>query len=65
MPVDFSWILFVGVKFLGFSEREVGHMTIKKWLQLYEHYRKYHNFKAKNYLFKEEKSKPDEEWLPD
>ena len=28
--IDFSWILFVGTKMLGFSEKEVGHFTFKK-----------------------------------
>ncbi len=28
---EFSWILFVGTKMLGFTEKEVGHMTLKKW----------------------------------
>ncbi|MDO4503711.1 MAG: hypothetical protein Q4B84_00990 [Clostridia bacterium] len=34
-PVDFSWILFVGTKMLGFTEKEVGRFTFKKWSLLY------------------------------
>lgn len=57
----------MGVKAFGFREKEVGHFTIKKWLLLYEEYRKYHNFKAKGYIFKEEESsqtQSSDEWLP-
>lgn len=28
--LDFSWLLFVGVKMLGFTEKAVGRMTLKK-----------------------------------
>jgi hypothetical protein len=55
------------VKLLGFSEKEVGHFTVKKWLMLFEHYQKHHNFKAKGYIYKIEpkfsKENPNG-WLP-
>ena len=65
--LDFSWILFVGTKMLGFTEREVGHMTLKKWNLLYKHFRIYHNFCTQQQLFKEEKvqASTSDEWLPD
>lgn len=64
--LDFSWLLFVGTKMLGFSEREVGRFTLKKWSLLYKHFRMYHNFCAANQLFKEEKAaaSTSDEWLP-
>lgn len=65
---DFSWILFVGTKMLGFTEREVGHMTLKKWNLLYEHFRTYHNFCTSQQIFKEEPvatTSSNDEWLPD
>lgn len=51
---------------LGFTEREVGHFTLKKWSLLYKHFRTYHNFCTANQLFKEEKntSSTSDEWLP-
>ena len=64
---DFAWILFVGTKMLGFSEREVGHMTIRKWSQLFYHFKTYHNFCMQKSLFKEEKfirRNNSDEWLP-
>lgn len=64
---DFAWLLFVGTKMLGFSEKDVGHMTIKKWSQLFYHFKTYHNFCMQKSLFKEEKfvrQKSSDEWLP-
>jgi hypothetical protein len=52
---------------LGFSEKEVGHFTLKKWVSLYAEYRKYHNFKAKGYIFREENFNENQNpngWLP-
>ena len=62
--LDFSWLLFVGVKMFGFTEKSVGRMTLKKWNLLFEHFKKYHNFKTKGGLFKEEKEViQDDEWI--
>ena len=57
----------VGTKMLGFTEKEVGHMTLKKWSLLYKHFRAYHNFCTQQQLFKDENSnlKDNDEWLPD
>ena len=38
---------------LGFTEKEVGRFTFKKWSLLYEHFKIYHNFCIKQCLFKE------------
>ena len=64
--MDFSWILFVGTKMLGFTEKEVSRFTFKKWSLLYEHFKIYHNFCIKQCLFKEgEKTthQISDEWL--
>ena len=52
---------------LGFMEKEVGHMTLKKWSRLYKHFRAYHNFCTQQQPFKDENShlKDNDEWLPD
>ena len=47
---------------MGFSEKEIGHMTPKKYNLLAESYKKFYNFKAQNQLFKDENSN-DEEWI--
>lgn len=59
--------MFVGVKMLGFTEKEVGHFTFKKWFMLFEEYKKYHNFKIRGYIFKDEKTsaqKTESLWIP-
>ena len=40
---------------LGFTEKEIGHMTMKKFLTLYDFYKDYHDFKTKQGLFKGDK----------
>ena len=52
---------------LGFTEKEVGHMTLKKWSLLYKHFRAYHNFCTQQQLFNNENGhlKDNDEWLPD
>ena len=41
-------------------------MTLKKWHLLFNHFKKYHNFKTKGGLFKEEKEVNfSDEWLKD
>ena len=60
-------MLFVGTKMLGFTEKEVGHFTFKKWSLLYEHFKIYHNFKTSKQLFKEKENTThqiSDEWLP-
>ena len=52
---------------LGFTEKEVGRFTFKKWSLLYEHFKIYHNFCIKQCLFKEEEKTThqiSDEWLP-
>lgn len=64
--IDFSWILFVGTKMLGFTEKEVGHFTFKKWDLLYTHFKIYHNFCISKQLFAEKEStayQTSDEWL--
>ena len=39
MIIDFTWLLYVGVKKLGFSEKEIGRMTYRKWALLYQAYK--------------------------
>ena len=31
--------MFIGVKKLGFTEKEIGHMTYRKWALLYKAYK--------------------------
>jgi len=63
------WVLFVGTTILGFSEKEVGHWTYKKWDKLYEYYKRFHNFKVKKMLYELEPTEQEKleslEWFTD
>lgn len=50
IELDFAWLLFMGIQ-MGFSEKEIAHMYIGKWMDLFEHFKWFHNFKAKKALF--------------
>jgi len=38
---------------LGFSEKETGRMTLKKFLKLYEHYKNYYDFTLSKQTYSE------------
>lgn len=38
MIVDFAWLLFIGVK-IGFTEKQTGQMTFRKWILMYKAYK--------------------------
>jgi len=48
--IDFAWFLFIGKK-IGFTEKNIGHMTYYKWKRLYEHFKSMHNFETRKLLF--------------
>jgi hypothetical protein len=40
IKIDFAWILFIGMNKLGFTEKQVGHMTWGKFSRLYNAYKR-------------------------
>ena len=58
---------FVGVKMLGYTEKEVGHFTLRKWSKLYEYFKMFHDFETKKCLFnaKEDNEENSNEWFKD
>ena len=65
VKIDFSWFLFIGHCKLGFTEKEVFRMTLKKFNQLYNHYKIYHDLDMKQITFEEleEAQAKDDEWF--
>jgi hypothetical protein len=59
--------LFVGHTLLGFSEKEVKHMTLGKLMNLYNHYQNHYDFTLSKMTYREleEKIMQSEEWTPD
>lgn len=50
-PIDFSWIVFIGMNKLGFTYRQVCQMYFGFWADLFENYKKQYNFEAKRALY--------------
>ena len=63
--IDFSWILFVGVKLLGLRKKEVGRLTYRTFKNLYYHYQNYYDFTLKQISYQklEEIMMENDEWL--
>lgn len=50
-PVDFAWLYQMGVMCLGFTHRTVRQQYMGWWMDLFEIYKRHHNFKVKRGLF--------------
>ena len=59
--------MYIGHCLLGFTEKEVGRMTLKKLLTLYKHYKNDYDFKLSGHSYRElqEIIDHDGEFLPD
>ena len=52
--LDFAWLVFMGLQ-MGYTEKEVSRMYLGKWLELYTHFKWFHNFKMKRCIFEEKR----------
>lgn len=50
-PIDVSWLLFIGIAKLGYSEKEVYLMQMGKWMDLFDTYRKVYNFETTRQMY--------------
>lgn len=50
---------------LGYTEKEVGHFTLKKWSKLYEYFKIFHDFETKKCLFEPDTEENSDEWFKD
>ena len=50
-PIDFSWMIFIGMNKLGFSYRQTTHLYFGFWADLFETYKKQYNFETKRGLY--------------
>lgn len=53
-PINFAWIVFMGMR-IGYTEKEIAHMYLGKWSDLYEEFKKMHNITMKQQIFEEKK----------
>ena len=49
--MDFPWLYQIGVTCLGFTHRSVRQQYIGEWMDLFEIYKRHHNFLTKRVLF--------------
>lgn len=62
--IDFSWFSFIGVNKLGFTEKEVFRMTLRKFNMLWEKYKFYFDLeKTTTYKEIEKAQAKEDEWL--
>lgn len=50
-PVNFAWLVYIGMNKLGFSYREVGWLYFGAWADLFEQYKKTYNFEKSRSLY--------------
>lgn len=53
-PLDFSWFIFMGIQ-MGYSENEIAHMYLSKWVAMFEQFKWFHNMKMNKGIFKMQK----------
>ena len=58
-PIDVAWIIYIGMAKMGYSEREVYLLPMGKWLDIFDTYKKVHNFDTQKMLYKTEETEPE------
>lgn len=51
MPIDFPWVIYIGMNKLGFTYKQVGHMYFGFWSDLFDVHKKHYNFETKRGLY--------------
>lgn len=53
-PIDVSWILYIGIAKMGYTEKEVYLMHLGKWIELLDVYKRVYNFEMTKQLYNTE-----------
>lgn len=53
-PIDFAWVFYIGMNKLGFSYKQIQHITLGLWVDLFEVYKSQYNFETRRMLYKTE-----------
>lgn len=53
-PINFAWLVFIGMQ-IGYTEKEISHMYLGKWFDLYDEFKKMHNISMRRQVFGEKK----------
>ena len=57
-PIDFSWLIYIGMNKLGFTYRQTMQMYFGFWMDLFETYKRQHNFEMKRGLYNIQEDEP-------
>lgn len=49
--MDVSWLIYIGMAKLGYSEKELLLMSFGKWLDMFETYKAVYNFETTKQLY--------------
>lgn len=50
-PIDFAWIIYIGMNKLGFSYEQTGQLYFGLWADLLEAFKRQYNFEIKKGLY--------------
>lgn len=50
-PVDFSWVIYIGMNRLGFTYRQTMQMYFGVWMDLFDAFKKQYNFEIKRAVY--------------
>lgn len=50
--IDFAWVIWIGMNRLGFTHRQVRQLYFGVWSDLFDVYKKQHNFEVKKGLYR-------------
>lgn len=54
VPIDFTWVIFMGMNRLGFTKSQVEKMYFGEWQDFFEVYKKVYNFETSKQLYCDE-----------
>ena len=57
-PIDFPWLIYIGMNKLGFTYKQVMQMHFGLWIDLYETYKKQYNFELKRTAYRIDEVEP-------
>lgn len=50
-PIDFAWLIYIGMNKLGFTYTQVGQLYFGMWADLFEEFKQQYNFEKKKCLY--------------
>lgn len=57
-PIDFAWLIYIGMNKLGFNYRQTTQMYFGFWVDLFETYKKQYNFEIKRTAYELKEIEP-------